>query len=74
MLVLGKCYVSYGKMLYICMIRDFDTDDPFINAIDPFINAIELRALQNGMYGQAKPGTMLILNSRKNGGGNSTLR
>jgi hypothetical protein len=49
------------------MIRDFDTDDPFINAI-------ELRALQNGMYGQAKPGTMLILNSRKNGGGNSTLR
>jgi hypothetical protein len=56
------------------MIRDFDTDDPFINAIDPFINAIELRALQNGMYDQAKTGTMLILNSRKNGGGNSTLR
>ena len=54
-------------MLYICLIRDFDTDDPFINAI-------ELRALQNGMYVQAKPGTMLHSVSRTDVGGQSMIR
>jgi hypothetical protein len=46
--------VSSGTLLYICLIRTSETDDPFINAI-------ELRTLRDGMYAQAKPGTMLIL-------------
>jgi hypothetical protein len=54
-------YVSSGKVLHIFLIRHVDSDDPFINAI-------ELRALQNCMYGQANPGTMLILNSRNDVG------
>jgi hypothetical protein len=60
-------YVISGMVLYICLIRTSDTDDPFINAI-------ELRTLQNGMYSQANSGTMLSLKSRENVGGNSIVR
>ena len=61
-----RILASSGRVLYICFIRTSENNDPFVNAI-------QLRTLGNGMYEQAKPGTMLILNSRKNGGGNSTL-
>lgn len=60
-------YVSSGKILYICLLRDYKTDDPFINAI-------ELRTLENGMYRQAKSGTMLSLQARADVGGMSIVR
>lgn len=60
-------YVSSGEVLYVCLIRSRDADDPFINAI-------ELRTLQNGMYSQAKSGTMLSKKARADLGGNSTVR
>lgn len=43
---------SSGTVLYICLIRTLEF-------VDPFISAIELRKLQDGMYGHAKPGTIL---------------
>lgn len=60
-------YVSSGEVLYVCLIRSRDADDPFINAI-------ELRTLQNGMYSQAKSGTMLYKKARYDLGGNSIAR
>ena len=60
-------FVSSGRVLYICLIRTSEPDDPFISAI-------ELRTLQQGMYRQAKPGTMLMSAWRYDVGGNSTLR
>lgn len=54
-------FVSSGRVLYVCFIRTSESDDPFINAI-------ELRILRDGMYGQAKPGSMLRLSSRDNAG------
>eukprot|EP00253_Pinus_taeda_P031186 PITA_31186 len=60
-------YVSSGEVLYVCLIRSRDADDPFINAI-------ELRTLQNGMYSQAKSGTMLFKQERADLGGNSIVR
>eukprot|EP00253_Pinus_taeda_P005299 PITA_05299 len=59
--------VSSGRLLYVCLIRTSESDDPFISAI-------ELRTLQQGMYGQAKPGTMLMLVWRYDAGGNITIR
>lgn len=61
-----RILVSSGKVLYICLIRTFESDDPFISAI-------ELRRLQDGMYGQAKPGTILST-LVYNVGGNDALR
>lgn len=60
-------YVSSGELLYVCLIRTSETDDPFINSI-------ELRALQNGMYSQAKSGTMLFKQATVDVGGNSKVR
>jgi len=60
-------FVSSGRVLYICLIRTSEPDDPFISAI-------ELRTLQPGMYGQAKPGTMLMSRWRYDAGGKSRLR
>lgn len=60
-------YVSSGELLYVCLIRRLETDDPFISAI-------ELRTLQNGMYSQAKSGSMLFKHSRIDVGGNSIVR
>eukprot|EP00253_Pinus_taeda_P034358 PITA_34358 len=60
-------FVSAGRVLYICLIRSSETDDPFISAI-------ELRTLEKGMYPQAKPGTALWILARKDVGGNSLLR
>lgn len=60
-------YVSSGEVLYVCLIRSRDADDPFINAI-------ELRTLLNGMYSQAKSGTMLHMKARADLGGNSIVR
>lgn len=54
-------FVSSGRVLYVCLIRTSASDDPFINSI-------ELRTLRVGMYGQAKPGSMLSLSSRNNAG------
>eukprot|EP00253_Pinus_taeda_P005300 PITA_05300 len=59
--------VSSGRLLYICLIRTSESDDPFISAI-------ELRTLQQGLYGQAKPRTMLMLVWRYDAGGNITIR
>jgi hypothetical protein len=59
--------VSSGTLLCICLIRTSETDDPFINAI-------ELRTLRDGMYAEAKPGTMLSSRRRLNCGGNSMIR
>jgi len=61
-----KILVSSGSVLYICLIRTSEPDDPFISAI-------ELRTFQDGMYPQAKPGTIL-LPSAFNLGGNSVVR
>lgn len=52
-------FVSSGSVLYVCLIRTSETDDPFINAI-------ELRTLRDGMYGQAKPRRMLSSHSTIN--------
>jgi hypothetical protein len=60
-------FVSSGRVLYICLIRTSEPEDPFISAI-------ELRTLQPGMYVQAKPGTMLMSRWRYDAGGKSTLR
>jgi hypothetical protein len=57
---------SSGRVLYICLIRTSEPDDPFISAI-------ELRTFQDGMYPQAKPGTILWP-SAFNLGGNSVVR
>jgi len=62
-----RILVSSGRVLYICLIRTWETDDPFINAI-------ELRTLRDGMYREAKPGTMLHTLWRRDIGGNSTVR
>jgi len=62
----SRILVSSGTVLYICLIRTSERDDPFISAI-------ELRTLQDGMYAQAKPGTML-LTAFYDVGGNSTIR
>lgn len=59
--------VSSGSVLYVCLIRTSDTDDPFINAI-------ELRTLRKGMYhAAAKPGTLLGFMERQDVGDSSTL-
>ncbi|XP_059071619.1 probable LRR receptor-like serine/threonine-protein kinase At5g48740 [Cryptomeria japonica] len=58
---------SSGNALFICLIRTSET-------VNPFISAIELRTLQQGMYPQAKPGTMLRMDARYDAGGNSTIR
>eukprot|EP00253_Pinus_taeda_P024024 PITA_24024 len=55
-------FVSSGRVLYICLIRTSELDDPFISGI-------QLRKLKPGMYGQAKPGTMLMSPYRNNVGG-----
>lgn len=60
-------YVSSGEVLHVCLIRNTET-------YDPFINAIELRTLQNGMYSQAKSGRMLFKQVRADVGGNSIVR
>jgi hypothetical protein len=60
-----RIFVSSGTVLYICLIRTSETHDPFISAI-------ELRTLQNGMYGEAKPGTLLWPGTY-NVGGNSAV-
>ena len=62
-----RIFVSSGKVLYVCLIRTSETDDPFINAI-------ELRTLRDGMYTQAKPGTSLQAYRRVDFGGHSTVR
>jgi hypothetical protein len=59
--------VSSGRVLCVCLIRTSESYDPFINVID-------LRTLRDGMYGQAKPGSMLYSMSRSDIGGNSTVR
>jgi len=62
-----KILVS-SRVLYSFLIRTSESDDPFINAI-------ELRTLRDGMYAEAKPGSMLILRRRLNCAGySSTVR
>lgn len=56
-----------SHVLFICLIRISET-------VNPFISSIELRTLQQGMYPQAKPGTMLRMAARYDAGGNSTIR
>lgn len=47
-----RIFASSGAVLYVCLIRTSESDDPFVSAI-------ELRPLRNDMYdGQAKPGSM----------------
>jgi hypothetical protein len=60
-------FVSSGRVLYLCLIRTSESEDPFINAI-------ELRTLQDDMYRQAKPGTSLHKYARIDFGGKSTVR
>jgi hypothetical protein len=62
-----RILASSGRVLYICFIRTSENDDPFVNAI-------QLRTLGNGMYEQAKPGTMLRAALINTVGGNSTIR
>eukprot|EP00253_Pinus_taeda_P035970 PITA_35970 len=67
----GKRYAerilaSSGTVLYICLVRTLESDDPFISAI-------ELRKLEEGMYGQVKPGTILKYIWRTDIGGNSGI-
>ena len=62
-----RILVSNGRVLYICLIRTSESDDPSISAI-------ELRKLQTGMYGYAKPGTMLGALWRIDVGGNLSVR
>eukprot|EP00253_Pinus_taeda_P018112 PITA_18112 len=59
--------VTKGRVLYICLVRTSETDDPFISAI-------EIRRLQHGMYTDAQPGTILFTVSRFDAGGNSMVR
>ncbi|GLJ59098.1 hypothetical protein SUGI_1492690 [Cryptomeria japonica] len=58
---------SSSDALFICLIRTSET-------VTPFISAIELRTLQQGMYPQAKPGTILRMEARYDAGGNTTIR
>ena len=60
-------FVISGRVLYLCLIRTSESEDPFINAI-------ELRTLQDDMYRQAKPGTSLHKYARIDLGGKSTVR
>eukprot|EP00253_Pinus_taeda_P030077 PITA_30077 len=60
-------FVSSGRMLYVCLTRTSENHDPFINAI-------ELRSLRDGMYGQAKRGSLLSSIYRKDVGGDDTVR
>jgi hypothetical protein len=62
-------FVTSGSVLYICLVRTLSTDDPFISAI-------ELRRLQDGMYqsGIGVGGSILVLQSRYDVGGNSVVR
>ena len=63
-----RILASSGTVLYICLIRTLES-------VDPFISAIELRKLQDGMYGHAKPGTILKNIWRTDvGGGDSIIR
>eukprot|EP00253_Pinus_taeda_P032856 PITA_32856 len=62
--------VTKGRVLYICLVR---TDYTYANG-DPSISAIEMRRLQEGMYINAQPGTILATLSRSDFGGNSTVR
>jgi len=62
-----RILASSGTVMYVCLIRTSESDDPFISAI-------ELRTLRKGMYGEAKAGSMLILHSRTAVGRNSTAR
>jgi len=62
-----RIFVSSGRVLYVCLIRTSESDDPFITAI-------ELRTLQDGMYRQAKPGTSLQYLERIYFGGKSAVR
>eukprot|EP00253_Pinus_taeda_P031601 PITA_31601 len=59
--------VTKGRVLYICLVRTSETDDPFISAI-------EIRRLQHGMYTDAQPGTILFTLARYDAGGNSMVR
>eukprot|EP00253_Pinus_taeda_P020782 PITA_20782 len=56
--------VTKGRVLYICLVKTSETDDPSISAI-------EMRRLQHGMYKDAQPGTILFALSRFDVGGNS---
>jgi hypothetical protein len=60
-------FVNSGRVLYVCLIRTSESDNPFINAI-------ELRTLQDGMYRQAQPGTLLLTYDRVDLGAKSTVR
>eukprot|EP00253_Pinus_taeda_P012652 PITA_12652 len=62
-----KVLVSSGSVLYICLIRTSEDNDPFISAV-------ELRTLLRGMYRQSIPGTMLSLESRYVVSANSLIR
>eukprot|EP00253_Pinus_taeda_P030828 PITA_30828 len=62
-----RIFVTSDTVMYVCLIRTFESDDPFISGI-------ELRILQDGMYPQAKPGTGLNLKFRIDVAGNSTVR
>eukprot|EP00253_Pinus_taeda_P002094 PITA_02094 len=62
-----RIFTTSGTVMYVCLIRTFESDDPFISGI-------ELRTLQSGMYKQAQPGTGLTTKSRIDIGGNSMLR
>lgn len=58
--------LTFGSVLYICLVGS-DNDDPSISAI-------EMRRLQEGMYKNAQPGTILATISRYDVGGNSPVR
>lgn len=62
-----KVLVSSGSVLYICLIRTLEDNNPFISVV-------ELRTLLHGMYRQAIPGTMLSLESRYAVSENSLIR
>ncbi|KAH9326582.1 hypothetical protein KI387_006760, partial [Taxus chinensis] len=62
-----RILVTSGEVLYICLIRASEIDDPFITAM-------ELRTLRQGMYHQAQPGAMLSLEARYDTGGKSIIR
>jgi hypothetical protein len=59
-----RIMATSGTVMYVCLIRTSESDDPFISGI-------ELRPLRDGMYAQAKPGTMLRSITRTDVGGNS---
>ena len=58
---------TIGKVVYICLVKTSEDDDPCISDI-------EMRRLQYGMYQDAQPGTILVTLSRCDAGGNSMVR